>query len=106
MLGALETLALSENGLGERVDIGGNAAAFLADIAGKVALDEEMVPSDDITDLLGIDFLLDSNFSGVFDSATSREMISLPSASFSGVVPNLAMRVSELRACSIEIIIK
>lgn len=38
---------------------------------------------------LGRDFF--SALRGAFDSAASREMISLPSASFSGVIPNLAL---------------
>lgn len=52
--------------------------------------------------LLGVAFLLDGDFKGVFDSAASRDMIPLPSASFSGVVPNLARAVfaaSEYSIC-------
>ena len=43
----------------------------------------------DEVDLLGIALLSGGD---VVDSAASREIISLPSASFSGVVPNLAVR--------------
>ena len=44
--------------------------------------------------LLGVDFLSKSDLRGAFDSAASRLMMSLPSASFSGVIPYLALRGS------------
>lgn len=66
----------------------------MEDSVGKVAFDDE------VDGLLGGTFLLDGDFSGVLDSAASREMISLPVASLSGVVPNLASAAFAASACS------
>lgn len=63
--------------------MGGNAAE-VADFdmrVEKAALDDAAVA--DISEITGL--------SGTFDSLASREIVSLPSASSSGVVPNLAM---------------
>ena len=97
-VGAGATLGLNawDRGFGALVGIGGNAAdaldfgklklgAVLDVAAGKLELAEAVIP------LFAREFLFDDIFSGVWASSASREMISLPWASFSGVVPNLAV---------------
>ena len=85
MVGGVDGFNACESGFGAVVGMGGNAAAVFDfdKPAGGEGLADRAAAS------LGASFLA-GGISGAFDSASSREMISLPSASFSGVVPNLA----------------
>ena len=66
--------------------MGGNAAE-VADFDMRV----EKAALDDADDAAVADLSEITGLSGTFDSLASREIVSLPSASSSGVVPNLAM---------------